>query len=260
MKKSFSIALVLGMGLGIAPWASGQNVAAPPADLSTYQNISAPALAPEDQPTKEQLNKLFALMRMREQFESTIKMASATTKQQMVGTWNEIIAKNQALNGMAPEDKERLKGILSEFADQTLSIYSSDQMIEDMTGIYQRYLSRSDVDGLIAIMSSVPGQHFLEQSPVMTQELMTIVMKRTHDPAKAAAEQESKDIQELIAAAIGTDQTNNNAAAGAKGNSKSGSIVDRIEKLVAAFAKNYKPGQSVLQTLTGVLGSGTADQ
>jgi hypothetical protein len=251
MKKACKFAVVLGIGLVLDPWANAQAPAGQPAEPAPLSAIAAPPLPPEDQPTRQQLAKLFEVMRTREQYESVTKMVSAMTSQQMASSMDETIANNPGLNGLKAEDKARLKEILAKFGEQTSAIYSSDQMIEDMTEIYQRHLSRSDVDGMITFMKSTAGRHFLDQNPVITQELMAIVMKRTHGAAKTLAEQESKDIQELIGAALAADQKS-----GQTGSNKT-SIVDRIEKYVAAFASSYKPGQSVSQTLVNALTSGT---
>jgi len=53
-----------------------------------------------------------------------------------------------------------------------------------MTAPYQKYLTRSDVDGIIALYSSPAGQRLLDIQPVIMQEYLPLVMQRMMDRGK----------------------------------------------------------------------------
>jgi len=61
------------MTLVLAPWA----VAQAPAGQPAASPASATVIPPDQQPTKEQLAKLFELIRVREQVQSVLKMMPA---------------------------------------------------------------------------------------------------------------------------------------------------------------------------------------
>ena len=68
--------------------------------------------------------------------------------------------------------------------ERASDLYKSDEMIADMTALYQKYLTRSDVDGIIAFYSSSAGQRLLDIQPVIMQEYLPIVMQRMMDREK----------------------------------------------------------------------------
>ena len=57
-------------------------------------------------------------------------------------------------------------------------------MIANITAPYQKYLTRLDVDGIIAHYSSPTGQRLLDIQPVIMQEYLPIVMQRMMDREK----------------------------------------------------------------------------
>ena len=57
-------------------------------------------------------------------------------------------------------------------------------MIANMTAPYQKYLTRSYVDGIIALYSSSAGQHLLDIQLIIMQEYLPLVMQRMMDRDK----------------------------------------------------------------------------
>ncbi len=74
------------------------------------------------------------------------------------------------------EQRAAMEQISHKYLEKAMNIYSIDEMISDMTSIYQGYLSREDVDGMIAFYSSSAGQHLLDAQPKIAQEYMPLVM------------------------------------------------------------------------------------
>ena len=65
---------------------------------------------------------------------------------------------------------------MSKYVEKSMDLYPADEMLTDMGAIYQRHLSKDDVDGLIVFYSSPTGQHLLDAQPVIAKEYMPLVM------------------------------------------------------------------------------------
>jgi uncharacterized protein len=190
MKKASCIAVVLGAGLMMMPCVM---IAQTPANHAA----AAPAAIPLDQqPTKEQLAKLFEVMRLREQMQNAMKMVPGMVQQQVQAQAKEMTAK---LPGGAPtaEQQVAIEKVLNKYLEKAISVYSVDEMIDDMGTIYQHHLSRTDIDAFIAFYGSPAGQHLLDQQPAIMQEYMPMVMKRVQERSKVLTNELIKEMEEI---------------------------------------------------------------
>jgi hypothetical protein len=64
-----------------------------------------------------------------------------------------------------------------------------------MTGLYQKYLTRSDVDGMIDFYGSPAGQHMLSQVPVIMKEFMPLVAQRMNERSKPLMDEFAKEVE-----------------------------------------------------------------
>ena len=163
MKTAKYIAVVIGTGMMLGPCMA---IAQAAADQSAAAPASAPAVTviPADQqPTKEQLAKLFELMQVKEHLLSTVKMAEQQIFAQARQRQND-----DGLGALAT-------GKMME------QFIQPDEMLADMIAIYQKHLTRLDVDGMIAFYSSPAGQHWIAAQPAITKEYLPIVMKRVQE-------------------------------------------------------------------------------
>jgi hypothetical protein len=181
------------------------------AQTPASQPASAPAAAatiPADQqPTKEQLTKLFELMRIKQQISSMTKMMPAMMRQQMQAHVKEMQKNHPELAAMTEEQQQASMNVESKFMEKVVDLYTSDEMIADMEGIYQKHLTRSDVDGIIAFYSSPAGQHMLDMAPVIMQEYMPMMMQRTQERIKPLMDEMSKELEAIVkSAAPSTDK------------------------------------------------------
>lgn len=168
MSKALCIAVVLGMGLALTPCVA---LAQAPAEQTTA--ASAAVIPDDQQPTKEQLARLFALMQVKEHLISTIQ----TIQQQ-------FFAQARQLQKDHPETAAQDAAVATnKLLEQ---IVDPDEMLADMISVYQKHLTRSDTDGMIAFYSSPAGQHWIAAQPTITKEYMPIVMKRVQERMKAS--------------------------------------------------------------------------
>lgn len=197
MKKVNWIAAIIGMGLAMTPWAA---LAQEP--VVQQEATSAPANPADQQPTQEQLAKWFKLMRVQDQLESITKTMSAAMQQQMAEQIRQTQQAHPEMGAMDEELQQALTKVTSKFMERAMNLMTSAEMIEDMTKIYQKHFTRSDVDGAIAFYGSPAGQHFLEKQPVILQEYLPVVLQRTMDRVKPLAEEMTREMAEIAKSSI----------------------------------------------------------
>jgi hypothetical protein len=195
MNQACKFAVVLGIGLALTPGVAFAQAtadqAAPPAATA------APTIPLDQQPTKEQLAKLFEVMRLRQQMEGVMKMMPAMVQQQIQAQVKEMTAKYPA-NAHTPEQQAALQKVLDNFMGKAFSLYPVSEMIDDMSGLYQRHLSSSDVDAFIAFYATPAGQHLLDAQPAIMQEYMPLVMSRMQVRSKALSEEMMKEVGDIL--------------------------------------------------------------
>ena len=63
-------------------------------------------------------------------------------------------------------------------SEQTMKDFPVDGMLDDMIPVYQKHLTKSDVQALISFYSTPTGQKMLRELPAMTAEGMQAVYPR----------------------------------------------------------------------------------
>jgi hypothetical protein len=195
MKNAGNFAVVLGMGLFLA--LSG--FAQAPAEQTAPASVPAPvaAIPADQQPTQEQLTKLFELMRVRENLASVSKMMPELMQQQIAAQAKEMQKDHPGRPHLTEEQQQAIAKITSKFMERVINLYSADEMIADMAALYQKHLSSSDVDDLIGFYSSPAGQHLLAMQPVIMKEFMPTVMQRIQERSKPLIDEMSKEIEAI---------------------------------------------------------------
>jgi hypothetical protein len=59
-------------------------------------------------------------------------------------------------------------------ADSMIDVFSVDEMIDALIPIYQKHLSKSDIDGILAFYASPAGQRLLKETPAIMAESMEV--------------------------------------------------------------------------------------
>jgi len=169
----------------------------------TAQAGQAPAAAiPLDQqPTKEQLAKLFDVMRIREQMQSMRQIVPSMVQQQIKSAMQQTEANLPAGTRLTPEQRDAMQKVMSKYVGKAMDLYPPDEMLADMTTIYQQHLSKDDVDGLITFYSSPAGQHLLNAQPVIAKEYMPMVMGKVTERSQVMTKEMMKEMGEIVPAA-----------------------------------------------------------
>jgi hypothetical protein len=127
------------------------------------------AQSPADVPaTHEEIQDLFTLMRVREQVGQVIE---AIAIQQRA-----IIHDN--LKRQTPRLTRQDLARLDQFTVDIMKDLPIDDTVEDMIPIYQRHLTKSDVEAMTTFYSSPTGQKLLREMPLMTIESMQAASPR----------------------------------------------------------------------------------
>jgi hypothetical protein len=192
MRRGFC--MVASAALVLAPWTGAQTQTGQAAADQT--SATADATIPKDQQaTREQLKKLFEVMRLRQQFDAMMKMLPNFVQQQVHTQMEEMTAKLPDDKKPTTEQKVALDKVMRKYMDKAQAIYPADEMIEDAITVYQRHMSRTDVEAYIAFFSSAPGQHLLDAQPHIMKEYMPIAMERAQARSKELFAQMAVDME-----------------------------------------------------------------
>lgn len=146
MKRIAAFVLAIGLACGVG-WAQ--------------ETSNAPA-------TKEDVERLFATMHIREQMHNTMAVMSKQSRQMAQD------ALKKRLPNLSEKDLDRLAAMMDRIEKQ----WDFDGMIDDMVPVYQRHLTKQDVAAMEAFYETPTGQKMLREQPAMTAEAMQAFQPR----------------------------------------------------------------------------------
>ena len=170
------------------------------ADGTMQQEKSAPVIAPENQAGAEQVAKLFEVMRIKQQMQSMKAMIPGMVQQQIQSAMKQSEGELPAGSKLTPEQREKMQAVMSKYVGKSMDLYPADEMLKDMTAIYQKHLSKDDVEGLVTFYSSPAGQHLLDAQPAIAQEYMPLVMGKVGQRSQAMTKEMMKELAEVMPA------------------------------------------------------------
>jgi hypothetical protein len=186
------------MMLSLGTVVAGAQAYAVGADGTMQQEKQAPVVAPENQPTTEQLTKLFDAMRIKQQMATMRTIVPSMVQQQIQSAMKQTEAGLPAGTKLTQEQREKLQAIMNKYVGKAMDLYPADEMMADMSAIYQKHLSKDDVDALIVFYSGPAGQHLLDAQPAISQEFMPIVMAKVAQRSQAMTKEMMKEIAEIV--------------------------------------------------------------
>ena len=148
------------------------------------------AQAAKDVPaTKEDVEKLFATMHLREQMHNMIDVMSKQWRQMGKDSLK------KKLPGITEKDLDRY----DEMTDGMLKQVDFDGMIEDMLPVYQHHLTEEDIGVMAAFYQTPTGQKMLREQPQMTAEAMKAVQPRMEKMMTSVMNEAEKMAREAAA-------------------------------------------------------------
>ncbi|HUN85538.1 MAG TPA: DUF2059 domain-containing protein [Terracidiphilus sp.] len=200
MQRAHWMAAAIGIGVAMAalPVFGQAYTVGPSGTVAQEKPDSVLAIPAADQATKEQLGKLFAAMKIQEQVQSMRQLVPAMVEGQIRDQSKSLTT--QSGSHLTPEQRAAMDKLTHKFLEKAINIYTVDEMVNDMTSIYQRYLTREDVDGMIAFYSSPAGQHLLEAQPKIARDFMPVVMGRITERTRLLTAEMMKEAAEITQA------------------------------------------------------------
>lgn len=195
MKQMRSVALAAALGLAAASMFAQSSG---PQQTSPTQPESAAVVPPAQQATPDQIRKFFEVARLRQQMQMMTgtmdNMVTQTYQTEMTNIEKNLPPGQQ----LSSEERAALGKIVADAMHEATTIYPIDEMLSDAIPIYQRHISRTDADALIAFYSSLAGQHILDAQPAIMREYMPIVMTRMVNRSQHLTDQMIRDMDNAV--------------------------------------------------------------
>lgn len=149
--------------------------------IAPAQNTAEPALA-----TRQDILNLFEIMRLHEQMRPTmdtmVKQQSAILRDRIKRRYPQI----------TEQRLQRYDAVLQE----GVSEFPVDAILEDMVPVYQKHLTKPDVEAMSTFYSSPTGQKLLTEIPAMTSEAMQVAYNRMQQQMDEITDRIEKMMQE----------------------------------------------------------------
>jgi hypothetical protein len=117
-------------------------------------------------PTREEVLKLFDLLQITKTMDAVID----ATKQQSMEIAEQMV--RERMPNITPEQKKQFSDMVDDVMRQSLGAEAIQEMLAATIPVYQRHLTKSDLDAMVAFYSSPVGQKILHEQPAMVQESM----------------------------------------------------------------------------------------
>ncbi len=156
--------------------------------------VFAQQTADSAKPTREQVVQFLDLMHAKQQMVQVLDGMKAAHKK----------GSEEGFKSMVPDASADQLAKVDALTDETLRDMPIDEMFEAMIPIYQRHLTKTDLDAIVTFYRSPAGQRLLKEQPAMMAEGMQagqdIMLKKLPEildhlktrVAQLAAEEKSK--------------------------------------------------------------------
>ena len=115
-------------------------------------------------PSKETVLKFMEVLHIKSQLTQYFDAVAKQAKQGAEEGFREKVPK------ATPEQIAQV----DKFADETFKNMPVDEMMEGMIPIYQKHLTKEDIEGILAFYATPVGQKLQREQPAMTQESMQV--------------------------------------------------------------------------------------
>lgn len=195
MNKVCGFAALVATGLTLSPSIA---FAQAPADQTAGSTASQATVPLDQQASRAQLDNLFEVMRVRNQMAAMTKTMPQVMQNAFSEQFKQMEKDHPEITPTTDAQKQAVSKIMGKHMERAMSLYPADEMVEDMASLYQKHLSRSDVDAMIGFYSSPAGQHMLDMVPVIMQEYMPMVMKKMQERIQPAIDEMAKEMNEAL--------------------------------------------------------------
>ena len=160
--------------------------------LCTVALSQQPAATPtaDAPPSREDVLQLFKAMQVDQQMQRMQTLMVEEMKKQ-VSSDND--------SHLAPSQREKLRLLQSKIADEMFAKLPLAAVLDDMVPIYQRYLTRTDVQAMAAFYQTPAGKKMMTTMPEMTRDVMSTLMPKMEQVARDVMAAHRKEFDEIFA-------------------------------------------------------------
>ncbi len=158
------------------------------ASVAAAQDTTADAPA-----SKEDIQRYLDTIHTSDLMKKMINTMAAQMQQMM---HNQIVKQNN----LPPDAEARIDKAM----DDAFKNFPVDDMLQAMIPVYQKYLTRGDVDALIAFYSTPVGQKMIAETPAMTAD----ALKASSGIIQKMMSNEMQEMQDQLAQMEKENQTN----------------------------------------------------
>jgi uncharacterized protein len=138
--------------------------------------------------TKEDVQKYLDVMHSREMM---AQMVEAMSKPM-----------HQMIHDRYVKDKDKLptdfEARMNKMMDDTMKAFPWDEMMESMVPVYQKHLTKGDLDALTGFYGSPTGQKILRELPTITAEAMQSMMPMMQKQMKTMTERVQEQVAQML--------------------------------------------------------------
>jgi hypothetical protein len=142
--------------------------------------------------SKQDIERLFVALHVRERQQLILENSHKQAKAML----NEVLRKE--LPEASQEELSQMQKMIDEMIDDIDKDYPMDAILKDMVPIYQRHLTKSDSDQLIAFYSSPVGQRMLRELPAITTEAMQVSSSYLQPRMEAAVSNLKEKVEHMV--------------------------------------------------------------
>lgn len=144
---------------------------------------------PADAPaTKEEIQKYLQVMHSRDMM---TKMVDAMSKPM-----------HEMMHEQYLKDKDRLPADfevrMNKMMDDMMKSFPWDEMLEAMVPVYQKHLTKGDVDALVPFYSTPTGQKLIKEMPEITGEAMQQMMPLMRKSIDAMTQRMQEEVAAMV--------------------------------------------------------------
>lgn len=155
MPRVLGLLLVL---LSVSPAFGQQTVAEAAAQSRAAAEAKKAAAEP---PSREQVLKLFDVMQITQTLDTMIAATKAQSREladQMIG---------ERMPNMTEQQKQQFHGMVDDVMREALGPETLKEMLAATVPVYQKHLTKGDLDAMMAFYSSPVGQKILREQPAL---------------------------------------------------------------------------------------------
>ncbi|HEX4603574.1 MAG TPA: DUF2059 domain-containing protein [Candidatus Angelobacter sp.] len=160
MLRAASLLLVV---MAVSPAIGQQSVAEAAAQSRAAADAKRAAAAP---PTREQVLKLFDLLQITKTMDAVVN----ATKQQSMEIAEQMV--HDKMPEANAEQKKKFREMMDDVMRESLGPAAIQEMLEATVPVYQRHMTKADLDAMMVFYSSPVGQKILHEQPAMVEESM----------------------------------------------------------------------------------------